>query len=97
MTMLVQVNSGHQLIPPGEGSRCRGPIADCSPGWVEFGMESEPNRRILATSPTKHISYRALMPGTTPCSLRGKSYYNCSPGATNPYQRSCSVITRCRS
>uniref|UniRef100_A0A0E0JIC0 Rapid alkalinization factor 1 n=1 Tax=Oryza punctata TaxID=4537 RepID=A0A0E0JIC0_ORYPU len=34
---------------------------------------------------------------TTPCSVRGASYYNCQPGAqANPYSRGCSAITQCR-
>uniref|UniRef100_A0A0E0JIB9 Rapid alkalinization factor 1 n=1 Tax=Oryza punctata TaxID=4537 RepID=A0A0E0JIB9_ORYPU len=43
------------------------------------------------------ISYGSLQRGTTPCSVRGASYYNCRPGAqANPYSRGCSAITRCR-
>ncbi|KAK6239351.1 hypothetical protein QUC31_004820 [Theobroma cacao] len=62
----------------------------------EFDMDSEINRRILAT--TQYISYGALQRNTVPCSLRGASYYNCQPGAqANPYSRGCSAITRCRS
>ncbi|KAJ1383443.1 Rapid ALkalinization Factor [Sesbania bispinosa] len=72
-------------------------------GWVptieaeeEFDLDSEINRRILAT--TKYISYGALQRNTVPCSRRGASYYNCRPGAqANPYSRGCSAITRCRS
>ncbi|CBI39521.3 unnamed protein product, partial [Vitis vinifera] len=62
----------------------------------EFAMDSEINRRILATS--KYISYGALQRNSVPCSRRGASYYNCQPGAqANPYNRGCSTITRCRS
>ncbi|KAL3531452.1 hypothetical protein ACH5RR_010774 [Cinchona calisaya] len=68
-----------------------GSIAEC-----EFEMDSEINRRILATS--DYISYGALQRNTVPCSRRGASYYNCRPGAeANPYTRGCSTITRCRS
>ncbi|KAF0905525.1 hypothetical protein E2562_007322 [Oryza meyeriana var. granulata] len=52
-------------------------------------------RRVLQGQ--RYISYGALGPATTPCSLRGASYYNCRPGGqANPYSRGCSVITRCR-
>ncbi|XP_015688641.2 rapid alkalinization factor-like [Oryza brachyantha] len=44
-----------------------------------------------------YISYGALRRDTTPCSVRGASYYNCHPGGqANPYSRGCSAITRCR-
>ncbi|KGN47180.1 protein RALF-like 33 [Cucumis sativus] len=63
---------------------------------MEFQMDSEINRRILAT--TRYISYGALRRNNVPCSRRGASYYNCRPGAqANPYTRGCSAITRCRS
>ncbi|KAI4369256.1 hypothetical protein MLD38_017717 [Melastoma candidum] len=80
---------------PAKTTSCKGPISECS-SWVEFEMDSEANLRILAATQVKHISYGALMPGTTPCSLKGKSYYNCMPGEANPYTRPCSVITQCR-
>lgn len=86
-------------------STCRGTVAEClalAGGEDEFGlssefaMDSEINRRILATS--KYISYGALQRNSVPCSRRGASYYNCQPGAqANPYTRGCSAITRCRS
>ncbi|XP_010449887.1 PREDICTED: protein RALF-like 33 [Camelina sativa] len=79
-------------------SRCTGSIAECSLSSSEseeFEMDSEINRRILAT--TKYISYGALKRNTVPCSRRGASYYNCRRGAqANPYSRGCSAITRCR-
>lgn len=74
---------------------CKGSIAECLEG-EEFELDSEINRRILATS--KYISYGALQRNTVPCSRRGASYYNCRTGAqANPYSRGCSAITRCRS
>ncbi|XP_057717860.1 rapid alkalinization factor [Arachis stenosperma] len=81
----------------GSGSSCKGSIAECmEAGEEEFDLDSEINRRILAT--TKYISYGALQRNTIPCSRRGASYYNCRPGAqANPYNRGCSAITRCRS
>ncbi|KAL6564208.1 hypothetical protein OROMI_015658 [Orobanche minor] len=76
---------------------CQGSIAECMPdGAGEFETDSEINRRILATS--SYLSYSALQPNNVPCSRRGASYYNCRPGAqANPYQRTCSTATRCRS
>lgn len=75
-------------------SACQGSIAECLAG-EEFEMDSEINRRILATK--KYISYGALSRNSVPCSRRGASYYNCKPGAqANPYTRGCSTITRCR-
>lgn len=82
-------------------SGCRGSIAECLMGededfGMEFAMDTEINRRILATN--KYISYGALRRNTVPCSRRGASYYNCRPGAqANPYSRGCNRITRCRS
>ncbi|KAJ4956249.1 hypothetical protein NE237_013032 [Protea cynaroides] len=74
---------------------CDGSIAECLSG-NEFEMDTEINRRILAT--TSYISYGALQRNTVPCSRRGASYYNCKAGAqANPYTRGCSSITRCRS
>ncbi|XAR58456.1 hypothetical protein NMG60_11013851 [Bertholletia excelsa] len=83
------------LAPKTDG--CQGSLADCMAGGDgEFDMDSEINRRVLAT--TKYISYGALQSNTVPCSQRGASYYNCQPGAqANPYSRGCSTITRCRS
>uniref|UniRef100_A0A0D9V0T2 Rapid alkalinization factor 1 n=1 Tax=Leersia perrieri TaxID=77586 RepID=A0A0D9V0T2_9ORYZ len=52
-------------------------------------------RRVLQQN--SYISYGALRRDTTPCSVRGASYYNCRPGGqANPYSRGCSAITRCR-
>lgn len=77
-------------------ARCHGrSISECMMN-VEFDMDSEINRRILATS--SYISYKSLKANNIPCSRRGSSYYNCRPGAeANPYQRGCTAITRCRS
>ncbi|KAJ4870291.1 Protein RALF-like 33 [Raphanus sativus] len=77
-------------------TECTGSIAECSTATgSEFDMDSEINRRILAT--TRYISYGALRRNTVPCSRRGASYYNCRRGAqANPYSRGCSAITRCR-
>ena len=83
-------------------SECRGSIAECLLAGgddeelgLEFAMDSEINRRILATR--RYISYGALRRNTVPCSRRGASYYNCRAGAqANPYSRGCSAITRCR-
>ncbi|KAG2263354.1 hypothetical protein Bca52824_070433 [Brassica carinata] len=76
-------------------TECTGSIAECSTSTAEFEMDSEINRRILAT--TRYISYGALRRNTVPCSRRGASYYNCRRGAqANPYSRGCSAITRCR-
>ncbi|KAH6808454.1 ralf-like 33 [Perilla frutescens var. frutescens] len=83
-------------IPPQNPSACRGSIAECmGGGGGEFDMDSESNRRMLATS--DYISYGALQADTVPCSRSGASYYNCQPGGeANPYTRSCSAATQCR-
>ncbi|XP_059318338.1 rapid alkalinization factor [Lycium ferocissimum] len=82
-------------IPMKSADNCLGSIAECMAAG-EFEMDSESNRRILAT--TDYISYGALQRNTVPCSRRGASYYNCETGAeANPYTRGCSAITRCRS
>ncbi|GAA0171035.1 hypothetical protein LIER_25169 [Lithospermum erythrorhizon] len=77
-------------------SSCRGSVDECLGGDEdEFELDSESNRRILATK--RYISYGALQKNNVPCSRRGASYYNCRPGAqANPYSRGCSAITRCR-
>ncbi|GFQ03464.1 protein ralf-like 33 [Phtheirospermum japonicum] len=60
----------------------------------EFEIDSESKRRILASK--TYISYDALIAGSTPCSKKGASYYNCQPGAqANPYKRTCNQVTRC--
>ncbi|KAL8530895.1 hypothetical protein ACS0TY_007793 [Phlomoides rotata] len=84
-------------IPMNRPATCKGSIAECmADGTGEFEMDSEVNRRILAT--TNYISYGALQANSIPCSRRGASYYNCRPGAeANPYTRSCSAATQCRS
>ncbi|KAL0364812.1 UNVERIFIED_CONTAM: Rapid alkalinization factor [Sesamum angustifolium] len=76
---------------------CGGTVAECLANEdEEFELDSESNRRILATR--RYISYGALQRNSVPCSRRGASYYNCRPGAqANPYSRGCSAITRCRS
>ncbi|CAA0828203.1 Protein RALF-like 33 [Striga hermonthica] len=76
---------------------CQGSIGECMIDG-EFEMDTETNRRILA-SRRRYISYGAMRPGQIPCSRRGSSYYsNCRRnGAVNPYRRSCSKITKCRS
>ncbi|GLJ12976.1 hypothetical protein SUGI_0201940 [Cryptomeria japonica] len=72
---------------------CDGSIGECF-GKEEMLMDSEINRRILATS--QYISYEALKADSVPCSKSGTSYYNCgSSGQANPYSRSCTEITRC--
>ncbi|KZV21544.1 RALF-LIKE 23 family protein [Dorcoceras hygrometricum] len=84
-------------IPINKPATCHGSVAECmADGGGEFEMDSEANRRILAT--TRYISYGALQANSVPCSRRGASYYNCRPGAqANPYTRSCTAATRCRS
>ncbi|CAK7333175.1 unnamed protein product [Dovyalis caffra] len=75
-------------------SECQGSIAECLMD-EEFEMDTESNRRILATR--RYVSYGALRRNNVPCSRRGASYYNCRAGAqANPYSRGCSRITRCR-
>lgn len=100
LAAITGVDAGVDLDPTvmglfGGGSGCKGSIGDCLGGdEFEFEMDSESNRRILATS--NYISYAALNRNRVPCSRRGASYYNCRPGAqANPYSRGCSAITRC--
>ncbi|KAG4397457.1 hypothetical protein GLYMA_10G152000v4 [Glycine max] len=82
---------GDHHLGMGWASTCKGSIAECL-GGEEYELDSEINRRILATN--KYISYGALQRNTVPCSRRGASYYNCRPGAqANPYSRGCSAIT----
>ncbi|KAL6271813.1 hypothetical protein ACE6H2_028724 [Prunus campanulata] len=94
-TWTVHAGGDHRLTWVPGRTRCQGSIAECMAD-DEFDMDSEINRRILATS--QYISYGALQRNTVPCSRRGASYYNCKPGAeSNPYNRGCSAIARCRS
>ncbi|KDO71638.1 hypothetical protein CISIN_1g032876mg [Citrus sinensis] len=86
---------GHQLGFIPVKSECRGSIAECMSVEgddgdqeldLEFAMDGEINRRILA-----------MRRNSVPCSRRGASYYNCRAGGqANPYSRGCSAITRCR-
>ncbi|KAL8028000.1 hypothetical protein ABFX02_14G133000 [Erythranthe guttata] len=95
--VLTTVNAGKDYSWMTKPATCEGSIAECTmANGGEFYMDSEINRRILAT--TDYISYGALQANTVPCSRRGASYYNCQPGAeANPYTRSCSAATQCRS
>ncbi|KNA06236.1 hypothetical protein SOVF_182740 [Spinacia oleracea] len=100
LALISSVDAGVDLDPTmmglfGAGSGCKGSIGECLGGGEdEFEMDSEINRRILATN--NYISYAALNRNRVPCSRRGASYYNCRPGAqANPYSRGCSAITRC--
>nr|ABS72341.1 rapid alkalinization factor precursor [Litchi chinensis] len=96
----VDFNAGHQFGFFPMKPECSGSIGECATVGdeeldLEFEMDSESNRRILATS--QYISYGALRRNSVPCSRRGASYYNCQTGAqANPYSRGCSAITRCR-
>ncbi|XP_022934551.1 protein RALF-like 1 [Cucurbita moschata] len=94
--MVVAMSGDRSLSWLSTEARCHGrSLSECMMD-VEFEMDSEINRRILATS--SYISYKSLKANNIPCSRRGSSYYNCQPGAeANPYQRGCTVITRCRS
>ncbi|KAK4259815.1 hypothetical protein QN277_006108 [Acacia crassicarpa] len=60
--------------------------------------ESNPNAdESLPVDFPKYISYEALRANTIPCSLRGRSYYDCRRKTeVNPYRRGCSAITHCR-
>ncbi|KAF7119611.1 hypothetical protein RHSIM_Rhsim13G0012700 [Rhododendron simsii] len=56
-------------IPAKQVAACRGSIGECmgaGAGGGEFEMDSESNRRILATA--NYISYGALQSNTVPCS-----------------------------
>ncbi|KAL8522800.1 hypothetical protein ACS0TY_012947 [Phlomoides rotata] len=95
-TLLLRIASadnGFSWIPMNKPAACGGSIAECMGYDGESKMD---NRRILAT--TDYISYGALEANSVPCSRRGASYYNCQPGAeANPYTRSCTAATQCRS
>ncbi|KAM1229054.1 hypothetical protein ACFX13_008281 [Malus domestica] len=97
LTISVDASGGHGASWVPVRPRCEGSVAECMDDHDDvFGMDSEISRRILATS--QYISYGALQRNTVPCSQRGASYYNCKPGAqSNPYNRGCSAIARCRS
>ncbi|KAF4355177.1 hypothetical protein CsatB_025916 [Cannabis sativa] len=94
----IDFTGSHHLSWISSRSECTGTIAECllaGDDDLEMEMDSESNRRILATR--RYISYGALRRNTVPCSRRGASYYNCRPGAqANPYKRGCSSISRCR-
>uniref|UniRef100_A0A803N562 Uncharacterized protein n=1 Tax=Chenopodium quinoa TaxID=63459 RepID=A0A803N562_CHEQI len=94
-TVDIEFGVGQWLVPSTTLSSCQGTIGECFEGQEEFLVDSESNRRILASR--RYISYGALRRNHVPCSRRGASYYNCRPGAAaNPYRRGCSRITRCR-
>ncbi|KAK9691925.1 hypothetical protein RND81_09G229200 [Saponaria officinalis] len=75
---------------------CNGAMGECLvEDELEFELDSEINRRILATQGS-YVSYGALNKNKVPCSRRGASYYNCQPGAqANPYSRGCSKMSGC--
>lgn len=70
---------------------CHGP-----PGTCLEETDLDIHRRELAPK-RKYISYSALRMNAVPCNQPGQSYYNCGIGeVANPYNRGCSVLTRCR-
>ncbi|XP_059626430.1 protein RALF-like 4 [Cornus florida] len=72
-----------------------GRVGDCIDKAEELLMDSESSRRLLAGGPG-YISYDALKANNVPCDKRGPSYYNCNQqGPVNPYNRGCSVISKC--
>ncbi|KAL1816559.1 hypothetical protein ACET3Z_019133 [Daucus carota] len=75
-TTVSSTASGYDWMDLKQG--CKGSIAECMGVGEEFEMDSESNRRILATS--NYISYAALQKNNVPCSKRGASYYNCKQG-----------------
>lgn len=70
---------------------CTKSIGEC---LTEPEMDSESNRRILATQ-KRFISYETLRRDMIPCERAGASYYNCHARQANPYNRGCEVITGC--
>ncbi|GLJ13044.1 hypothetical protein SUGI_0203980 [Cryptomeria japonica] len=60
------------------------------------GDDEEDYRRVLQTK-TQYISYAVLAADSVPCSITGQSYYNCNASnpQANPYQPSCTAVTRC--
>lgn len=77
------------------GDGLGGLVADFIDEDEEMSVESETARRTLAGRP-RYISYDAMRRGNVPCSRRGNSYYACNAhGRANPYQRSCTRISRC--
>ncbi|KAL3503203.1 hypothetical protein ACH5RR_037652 [Cinchona calisaya] len=72
-----------------------GSVGDLIDQAEEMMMESETTRRTLAGQ-QGYISYGAMRRGNVPCNRRGNSYYACNAhGRANPYQRSCTRISRC--
>ncbi|KAI5331198.1 hypothetical protein PRUPE_4G049000 [Prunus persica] len=62
----------------------------------EMMMDSESSRRTLRGAQGRYIAYGALRRNAVPCGRRGQSYYNCqNRQRANPYQRGCTIITRC--
>ncbi|KAK4441761.1 Bifunctional protein FolD 2 [Sesamum alatum] len=55
-------------MPMNKPATCQGSIAECMADGGDFDMDSEINRRILAT--TNYISYGALQANNVPCSQR---------------------------
>ncbi|KAD6453807.1 hypothetical protein E3N88_08513 [Mikania micrantha] len=93
------IAGNHQIswIPATTGVGCRGSMAECLTERMdvdfddmEFSMDSESTRRILANY-RRYISYGALSRNNVPCSRRGASYYNCRSGG---FQRQCWVVRR---
>ncbi|KAL3508688.1 hypothetical protein ACH5RR_028089 [Cinchona calisaya] len=80
------------LVASAEGD---GNVGDFIDEAEEMMMESGSTRRTLAGR-QGYISYGAMRRGNIPCNRRGNSYYACNAhGRANPYQRSCTRISRC--
>ncbi|XP_022138047.1 protein RALF-like 32 [Momordica charantia] len=88
------------LLRASFASPCNGSIAECNTE-KEMLMESEISRRFLEQQ-KKYISIGALKKDRPACdgSGRGQPYTksgSCVPPPSNPYDRGCSKIYRCRS
>jgi hypothetical protein len=63
---------------------------------VGGSMVLTPSSAVAAGKKGDFISYGALNKNRVPCSKRGGSHVNCSPGAqANPYKRGCSKASGC--
>nr|DAD24133.1 TPA_asm: hypothetical protein HUJ06_025596 [Nelumbo nucifera] len=99
LLLLQLLYSGCVRVSAAESSeryrQCNGSIAECSEE-EEVLMESEISRRFLAQS--NSIGYGALKPNQPACGgPKGTSYSgSCLPNPSNPQNRGCSKIYRCR-
>lgn len=100
LLLLLQEHSPHYRVHASSATEynkqyCDGSMEECVEIDEEVVMESESSKRILQAN---RISYGAISRDFPACGGSGGMPYStsCLPLSSNPYNRGCSKIYRCR-